>query len=213
MWKCNLLDFFYNTPVLLVPPSPYSVHISTPCRNIMHFVLQGHCLAQSLQILSLAAFQLYDTKVLLFFLHAFYQCTSKKSLVYIDQILHHAWFQTKHFFKWNLYAAKMLLLTLKTITFKYWIKKFSFLASDSIFNRSLSFSRSSFSFSTVRFLLVSFFFGVGLETSTVLAAQLFLFKIRCIGVSWLASISSTKFFSDDNLFLRIFDIPFLNTCT
>ena len=83
--------------------------------------------------------------------------------------------------------------------------KFSFLASGNIFNRSLSFSLYFYSFSAARFLLVTFFLGVELGTTTVVAASLSSFKMSCIGVSWFASISSTKFFPDDNLILWIFD--------
>ena len=92
--------------------------------------------------------------------------------------------------------------------------KFSFLASGSIFNRSLSFSRSFFFFFCCLFSpsrQVTFFLAVELGTSTVLATSLSSFKMSYTGVSWFASISSTKFFPYDNLFLWIFDIAFLNT--
>ena len=90
MWKYNLLDFFYNTPALLVPPSPDNVHIYTMKEHqYFYFVLQqAHGLARSLQISSLVTFQLYETKFLLLFLHSFHQCASKKSLVYIDGTLY-----------------------------------------------------------------------------------------------------------------------------
>ena len=68
MWKYNLLDFFYNTPALLVPSSPDNVHIYTMIEHqYLYFILQAHCLGRSLQISSLAAFELFETKFILIF--------------------------------------------------------------------------------------------------------------------------------------------------
>ena len=119
MWKYDLLDFCCNTPALLFPPSPNNVYIYTIKKHRYFYLcyrpmaLLDHCKYQ-------ASLLFNCMKQNFFYFFFISSINAPLKIVWFILIGHCILLDfKKNIFKWNLYAAKMLLLTLKTITLKY----------------------------------------------------------------------------------------------